>query len=116
MKKIITLCLFAFALVINIQTSSAQEKFKVTEERLKVESQELKKLLNLDDAQTSMVWRTMYAKEKAYFDQIKDADPKNPDVIELKKRIDGDFKTKMLDILDDDQFMALTKWLSKQKQ
>lgn len=113
MKKIITLCLFAFALVVNIQTANAQDKFKVIEERLKVESQELKKLMNLDDSQTTLVWRTMYAKEKAYFDQINRADLKNSEIIELKKRIDGNFKSKMMQILTEEQFKTLTVWLSR---
>lgn len=116
MKKIITLCLFALALVVNVQTTNAQDKFNVIEERLRMESQELKKLLNLDDTQTALVWRTMYAKEKVYFDRINDAEATNSEIIELKKRVDENFKSKMLEILTTEQFKTFTSWLAKQKK
>ena len=116
MKKIITLCLFAFALFAGTLTVDAQEKFKIIEERIKVESQELQKVLNLDDSQTAMVWRTMLAKERSYFDKIQGKDPKDPEVMDTKNRIDANFKSKMLQILTDEHFKTLTTWLSKQKK
>lgn len=115
MKKFISLCFFALALMLGTQTADAQDKIKMMEEQVKVESQELTKLLGLDENQSAMVWRALMVKEKATMEMahkgVSDASKK----AQLQDKIDMNFKSMMLDVLSEEQFVQYSKYISEQK-
>lgn len=116
MKKLITFCLFAFALLIGTQNTFAQEKYKQLEESAKIEAQDLKKILVLDEDQTAMVFRTIYSKKRFYADKLseKSLDPK--EAMTLQRQIDMNFKEKMLQILTEEQFAKYSAHLASKKE
>ena len=113
MKKIITLCLFAFAMVIGTQNITAQEKYKVMDKEVQMEAQDLKKILNLDNEQTALVARTIYVKEKSYADVTSNKTLDEKETAKMKTKIDMNFKSRMMEILTEDQFAAYSEYLSK---
>ena len=114
MKKLITLCLVVFAFVISTQNATAQD-IKNIEVYAKAQSQEAKKLLNLDDNATQYVWRAFYVKAKSYAESVDGKNPKSQAVIDAKKRIEDVFKKTVLMALSDAQYTEFSKWMAKQK-
>lgn len=114
MKKIITLCLMVFAFAISTPNATAQD-IKNIDVYAKAQSQEAKKLLNLDDNQTQVIWRAFYVKAKGYAENVDGKDQKNQSVIDTKKRIDTIFKKTVLMVLDDAQYKQFSSWMAKQK-
>ena len=112
MKKLLTLCLFAFVFILGTQTIVAQEKYKTIDEKVKVQSNELKKILGLDDSQTTMVWRVLYSREKVYIEHINGKDLNNNSVAELKNKADSNFKSQMMKILTEEQFAKYSAYLA----
>jgi len=115
MKKLITLCLFAFAFILGTSSIEAQEKYKTIDEMARIQSQDLQKILSLDDNQTAMVSRTIYAQQKSYIDVDTNKKLDEKDVAKLKSKIDMNFKSKMMQILSEEQFAAYGDYLSKKR-
>lgn len=114
MKKLITLCLLVVAFVIGTQDASAQD-IKNIDVYAKAQSQDVRKLLSLDENDTNIIWRAFYVKAKAYAESVDGKDQKNQSVIESKKRIDNMFKKTILMALDNTQYTEFSKWMAKQK-
>lgn len=113
MKKLITLCLVAFTLVFGIQTAEAQEKGKLIDEAAKMEAQELKKVLGLDDQQTTLVHRIIYAQGKRKMDLAsKESMISSEEYAEYKSKISSDFKSKMIEVLSQEQFQVYSEYLA----
>lgn len=112
MKKILTLCLFALVFVLGSQTIIAQEKYKTLDEKVKIEAQDLQKILGLDKDQTAMIARTIFAKEKAYNDLSTDKMLDEKDAVKLRAKVDSNFKSKMMQILTEEQFAKYSTYLS----
>ncbi|MBT8265444.1 MAG: hypothetical protein KJP20_02780 [Bacteroidia bacterium] len=115
MKKLITMCLFAFGLIIGVQSVEAQEKYKTIDEMARIQSQDLQKILGLNDDQTAMISRTIYAKQKSYLDITTSTKLDEKEADQLLAKIDMNFKSKMLQILNEEQFQAYGDYLSKLK-
>ncbi len=113
MKNLLTLCFFAFALLISSQDSFAQEKYKAIDEMVKIETKDLTKILGLDNDQAAMVARTLYAKEKAYVDLDENTAIDKKQYAETKAKVDMNFKSKMMQILTEEQFTAYSSYLGK---
>ena len=116
MKKIITLCFFTFALFGGMQTINAQDSFNMVEEQVKIDSKELTKLLNLDDNQSALVWRSMLAKERAYFKKVNGVDPNEPNLVKIKDKINTTYHSKMAEILTEAQYEKFKTWLVKKNK
>lgn len=116
MKKVISLCFLTLFLCVGMQSLNAQEKFKQLDERAKIQSQELQKLLGLDENQTAMVWRTLYSNDRMYAENITNKDLNDPKIAGMKKKIDANFKSKMTQILNDEQFALFREWLKDQQK
>lgn len=115
MKKRITLCLFAFAMFIGIQNSFAQEKYKTIEETAKIESQDLTKILSLDENQTALVFRAIYSQKRFYADKLTDKNLDPKEAMALQNKADLNFKEQMLQILSEEQFAKYSAHLSSKK-
>lgn len=114
MKKIITLCLLVFAFVVGTQNAIAQD-IKNIEVYAKAQSQEVKKLLSLDENDTKIIWRAFYVKAKGYAESVDGKDQKSQNVIDSKNRIDAIFKKTVLMVLDNAQYKQFSNWMAKQK-
>lgn len=112
MKNLLTLCLFAFVFILGTQTIVAQEKYKTIDEKVKIEAQDLQKILGLDKDQTALVARTIFAKEKAYNDLSTDKMLDEKDAVKLKSKVDSNFKSKMMQILTEEQFAKYSTYLA----
>ena len=115
MKRFLTLCIFGLALIIGTSSINAQEKYKQLDEVVKMEANELQKVLNLDGDQTALLARSMYAKEKAYNDisTNKKLDEKEAKV--LLEKVDMNFKSRLQSILSEEQFAAYSDYQAKKK-
>ena len=113
MKRILTLCLLAFTMVIGMQSMMAQEKYKVMDKEVQMEAQDLKKILNLDNEQTALVARTIYVKEKSYRDVATNTTLDKKEATDLKTKIDMNFKARMMEILSEEQFATYSDYLAK---
>lgn len=70
MKKIITICLFAIALVFST-TTNAQEKQKSPEAVAKEQVHKLSQQLNLDGDQQRALWKALLKKQTAINEAVK---------------------------------------------
>jgi hypothetical protein len=113
MKKLITLCLFAFTFILGTPTLVAQEQDKVIDENAKIQSSELQKILGLDDDQTAMVWRAIYSTQKIYIEHVNGKDQNDQSVADLKAKADLNFKSQMVKILTEEQFAKYSDYLAK---
>ena len=115
MKKLITLCFFALAVIFGIQSAEAQQKEKLMEEQVKIESMELQKLLDLDENQTAMVWRALMVKEKAAMEMAHKGITSNEDVQKYTDKIEMNFKEKLISVLTEEQFAKYSEYLAEKK-
>lgn len=115
MKKLITFCIFAFAMLIGTQNTVAQEKYKNLEESAKIESQDLNKVLSLDDNQTAMVFRAIYSQKRFYADKLSDKSLDPKEATAMQNKIDMNFKEQMLQILTEEQFEKYSAHLASKK-
>ena len=115
MKKLITLCLFALAMICVTQTAEAQQKEKLMEEQVKVESVELQKLLGLDENQTAMVWRALMVKEKAAMEASHKGMVTPEEVQKYNDKIDMNFKQMLMEVLTEEQFAKYSEYLADKK-
>ncbi len=113
MKKIIALCLFTFVMLMGTQNTVAQEKYKNLEESSKIESQNLKKVLILDDDQTAMVYRAIYAQKLFYAQNLSNKELSVEQSTQIKEKVDMNFKSKMIQILTEEQFAKYSAYLSE---
>lgn len=116
MKKLITLCLFTLAMLIGTQNSIAQEKYKQLEESAKIEAQDLKKILLLDDDQTAMVFRSIYSKNRFYADKLSNKSLDPDEALALQNKVDLNFKEQMLQILSEEQFEKYSAHLASKNK
>lgn len=112
MKKLLTLCFFAIALLLGTQNGFAQdEKYEPLKEDAKVLAKELKKIMGLDDAQTKVVARALFAKSKATLDSAESSDAiRNP--AQNEEKIESNYKRSLLKVLTDDQLVEMENYLS----
>ena len=112
MKKLITLCFFAMALLLGTQNGFAQdEKYEPLKEDAKVLAKELKKIMGLDDSQTKVVARALFAKSKANFD-ISESNEEVRNPAQNQERIEANYKTSLLKVLTDEQLDRMNTYLS----
>ncbi|NQX86695.1 MAG: hypothetical protein HRT67_12460 [Flavobacteriaceae bacterium] len=114
MKKLITIGILAFLFVLGTQNLAAQN-IKNIDVYAKTQSQEVKKLFDLDENATQVVWRAFYVKAKSYAESIDGKDQKSQSVIDVKKRIENIFKNTILMVLDDTQYTKFVKWMDNRK-
>ena len=113
MKRLLTLSLFLMAIFLGSTAVNAQEKYKVMDEKIKVEASELQKTLDLDDEQTALLARSIFAKEKSLSEiQVNDK-LSAADVEKIKAKIEMNFKSRLMDILSEEQFQAYGAYLAK---
>ncbi len=113
MKKFITLCVLVFLFALGTNGLTAQEKYKQMDEVIKVEAEELQKILNLDKDQTALLARSMFAKEKAYADIATNKKLDEKEARNLKEKVDMNFKSRLQDILDEEQFATYSAYQAK---
>ncbi|MBT8260916.1 MAG: hypothetical protein HKO92_11155 [Flavobacteriaceae bacterium] len=111
MKKIITLCLFVMALFLGTQNSFAQdEKYAPLKEDAKELAMKIQKYVGLDQEQTKVVARAIFAKNKANLDSAeKSTEYANSEeakakiefnlINSLKKVLDGEQLEKVLEMI-----------------
>ncbi|GAA0749063.1 MULTISPECIES: hypothetical protein [Flavobacteriaceae] len=99
MKKIITLCLFAFAMLLGAPQLSAQNKLQINQAASE-KAKELKKTLKFDNIQQEEVYQAFQEYEKVY--QRISSDMENNK--ELKQKIDLVLAQKMKKILNEEQY------------
>ena len=116
MKNLITLCLIAFTLAFGTQTAEAQQKAKMMEEAVQIEVKELIKVLSLDDEQKALVHRILYAKGKREMDLAsKTSMISSEEYDQAQAKINTDFKSKMLEVLSQEQFQSYSKYLASKE-
>ena len=113
MKRLLTLSLVITAFILGTTTMNAQEKYKVMDERIKVEAYELQKTLGLDDEQTALLARSIYAREKSLSDVQVSEKLSATDVEKIKEKIEMNFKSRLMDILTEEQFNAFSAYQAK---
>ena len=117
MKKLITICLIAFAFVLGTQSVEAQEKDKIIQETVKNEVVDLKKVLGLDQNQTALVERILYSKAKRQMELSAQASDLTGDkAAKIQTKIDTDFKAKMMDVLTEEQFQNYSNYMGKKEK
>ena len=115
MKNLLTLSVFVVSLLLGTSSVFAQEKYKAMEEQIKIEGQDLKKILDLDDDQTALLTRTMYAKERALADLNASTSMDAKTRMKKIEDVEMNFKSKMMQILSEEQFATFSKYLGKKK-
>lgn len=112
MKKLITLCFFAMALLLGTQNGFAQdEKYEPLKEDAKVLAKELKKIMGLDDIQTKVVARALFAKSKGSLDISESGEEvRNP--AQNQEKIEANYKTSLLKVLTDEQLVQMSTYLA----
>ncbi|MBT8254571.1 MAG: hypothetical protein HKN00_04790 [Flavobacteriaceae bacterium] len=115
MKRIFTIGLFALTLLFGTTTAQAQEKYKVMDEVIKAEAQDLQKILDLDNEQTALVARTIFARAKSLDDVETNSKMNEKEKTEMKAKIEMNFKSRMTDILDENQFAQYSAYQAKKK-
>ena len=113
MKRFFSLCIFALAMTIGVSTVHAQEKFKKLDEEINMEAQELQKTLDLDKDQTALIARSMFAREKALVDISTNKSLDEKEAAVLTEKVEMNFKSRLQDILDEEQFSAFSAYQAK---
>ena len=81
-----------------------------------LQSHDLQKVLGLDDNQTVIIERIIYAKKKRLIEL--EATKSNLTAEEVAKKmtsINNNYKAKMMDVLSEEQFQAMSEYMAQQK-
>jgi len=104
MKKVITLCLFVFALVLGTPSAVAQNTKLVDKIEINSQAAEkteaLRKFIKFNDTQRDLVYEALREYTQANF-SIKDQTVVEEGVVE---KIETELETRMKSILNDEQF------------
>lgn len=110
MKKIITLCLFAFALILGTQSVTAQNKIEVNKEA-SIQAENLRKKLKFNSNQTDLVYNA-YKEYGSAHARLANSNRITKEAVEkLKKRLVGKMET----ILDEEQFEKYKVYFKEQE-
>ena len=99
MKKIITLGLFAFAMLLGTQSITAQNSLEGIKAEAEKKTESLKKLINLEEDQMNDVYKAFVAMGKRKLSLENETNTE-----ETLKRIESNFESKMKSILTQEQF------------
>ena len=112
MKKIITLCLFVLALLLGTQNSFSQDdKYMPLKEDAKELAIKIQKYVGLDEAQTKVVARAIFAKKKAQLDHSENtSEYANSD--KAKAKIDSNVVNSLKKVLNDEQLEKVLEMIN----
>jgi len=99
MKKIITLCLFAFALILGTESVTAQNKIEVNNEA-SIQTENLRKVIKFDNNQRDLVYDAYKEYGTGHASLVNSKTVTEEAVNKLKKRL----MDKMETILNEEQF------------
>ena len=103
MKKLATLCIFIFALLLGTQTISAQDESKMPEAIAKEKTYRLSQEFGLDGDQQRLVWRAFLAREKAK-EEISQGNYSETEIKNIYRKVDDSFHTSMKEYLGEQQY------------
>ena len=114
MKKIITICLFAFAMVLGTQTVAAQSKVEINSIASK-KTQELKKAIKFNSDTEDKVYQTyqMYEQKMANLEKIIASGETVAD--EDKEKINNMLNDKFRTIFTPEQYKLYLEYADQQK-
>ena len=115
MKRVLTLSLLITAFLLGSISVNAQEKYKEMDEMIKVEAYELQKTLNLDDEQTVLLARSIFAKRKSLEDINTNRKLDEKEVAAMTAKVEMNFKSRLTEILSEEQFKAFSAYQAKKK-
>ena len=115
MKRVLTLSLLITSFFLGSTTINAQEKYKVMDEMIKVEAYELQKSLNLNDEQTVLLARSIFAKGKSLEDINTNRKLDEKEVAAMTAKVEMNFKSRLMEILSEEQFKAFSAHQAKKK-
>lgn len=110
MKKIITLCIFVFALFIGTASVTAQNKLEINDEA-SVKTERLRKLIKFDNEQRDMVYDAHKDFGKAHASLVNSNTVTTEAVDKLKKQL----MERMESILNEEQFEIYKAYLKEQE-
>ncbi|WP_299526334.1 hypothetical protein [Winogradskyella sp.] len=110
MKKIITLCLFVFALFLGTGFMSAQSELEINKEAAR-QTEALRKVIKLKDNQMDLVYEVYKAYGKAHASLVNSETVTDKAVEKLKKN----FMDKMESVLNEEQFENYKAYIKEQQ-
>jgi hypothetical protein len=114
MKKIITLCFFAFAMILGSQTVAAQSMVEINSLAAK-KTQELKKAVKFDSETEEMVYKTYQAYAQKKFNVDKSTDNGNTVSAEDREKIENMVAEKFKSIFTEAEFKRYLDFADMQK-
>lgn len=113
MKKLVSIVIFSFVMVLGVQTVNAQTDAQVAKQRPEVVAKakvaDLSKKLELNGDQQRAMFRAIVSKEVNYQKNVKGKDLKNPEVLANKSKIDEGYLNTVKGILTEKQFAIWQK-------
>ncbi|WP_068589497.1 hypothetical protein [Cochleicola gelatinilyticus] len=113
MKNLITGIAFAFAMVLSIQTTTAQTKLSQDQDRPEViakqQTAELTEQLSLNGEQSRAVFRALVANEINYKKHVNGKKASDPTVVASKKKFDSSLDENMKKTLTKEQYESWVK-------
>ena len=110
MKKIITLCLFVFALFVGTASVTAQSKLEINDEA-SVKTETLRKLLKFDNEQRDQVYNAHKEFGKAHASLVNS----NTVTEEAVNKLKTSLMNKMEAILNEEQFETYKAYIKEQQ-
>ena len=80
---------------------------------IKMEAQELQKILDLDKDQTALLARSMFSREKALADINTNKQLDVKEATALKEKVEMNYKSKLQSILNEEQFATFSSYQAK---
>ena len=114
MKKIITLCFFAFAMIIGTQTAVSQSLIEINSLAAK-KTQALKKVLKFNAETEELIYTTYQAYEQKKSNMEKIVEDGRSVSSQDQKKIDAMLTDKFKSILTDEQFKRYLSFADEQK-
>lgn len=114
MKKLMTLCLFAFAMILGTQTITAQSMIEVNS-LASEKTQELKKVIKFDSDTEDLVYKTFqtYLQKKESLQKITDSGATVS--TEDRSKIENMLSDKFKSIFTEDQFNRYMAFVENQR-
>lgn len=114
MKKIITLCLFAFAMIVGTQTATAQSTVEINAIAAK-KTQELKKFVKFSDSVEETVYQIFQNYERKLYNMNESMasgnDVKEADKIELNNYVENKIRA----VFNDQQYKSYLEFMKTPK-
>jgi hypothetical protein len=114
MKKIITLCFFAFAMILSTQTMTAQSMVEINSLASK-KTQDLKKAIKFDTNTEELVYQTYQAFEQKKYNIVKLESEGKVVSAEDQEKIDNMLIEKFKNIFTVEEFNRYLAFLDNQK-